>query len=241
MTVAAGPCAGVRLWLTPYWRHLAGGRYDRFIYDALDAQRLDLTGAVAWDVGAHLGYHTLALARLVGAGGRVFALEPNPHNVAHLQRHLEANPELAPRVTILPCALHDSDGQHILRMSATPDSSAGSYLDTGSPPSDRYSERIYANFTRAPVPVRRADTLLAAGECLAPRFLKVDVEAAEASVLRGAEGLLTRHRPTLALEVHNIQCMLQVAQLLHPRGYRLELLDDGAPSSSRCFVLGLPG
>jgi FkbM family methyltransferase len=241
MTVATGPCAGVRLWLTPYWRHLADGHYDQFIYDALNAQRLDLTGAVAWDVGAHLGYHTLALARLVGAGGRVFALEPNPHNVAHLQRHLEANPELASRVSILPCALHDSDGQHVLRMSATPDSSAGSYLDTGAPPSDRYGERIYANFTRAPVPVRRADTLVAAGECLPPRFLKLDVEGAETAALRGARELLSQQRPALALEVHSIQCMLGVSQLLHEHGYRLHLLDDGAPSSSRCFVLGLPG
>src|SRR5579862_2317428 len=36
------------------------------------------------DVGAHVGYHSLVAARLVGAGGRIFAIDPQPYNCAKI-------------------------------------------------------------------------------------------------------------------------------------------------------------
>src|SRR5262249_53499009 len=37
-------------------------------------------GMVTVDVGANVGFHTLALARQVGDSGRVYAIEPDPGN-----------------------------------------------------------------------------------------------------------------------------------------------------------------
>ena len=42
-------------------------------------------GAVVWDVGAHIGFFTLLLSRLVGSSGVVHAFEPWPANVDRLR------------------------------------------------------------------------------------------------------------------------------------------------------------
>src|SRR5262245_28889873 len=51
-------------------------------------------GDVAFDVGAHLGRHTLPLSRRVGRMGRVIAFEPLPQCLASLHRDAPANVEI---------------------------------------------------------------------------------------------------------------------------------------------------
>lgn len=46
---------------------------------------------VVLDVGAHIGYHTLTMARLVGDAGKVVAFEPDPTNFALLEKNIAAN------------------------------------------------------------------------------------------------------------------------------------------------------
>jgi len=48
-------------------------------------------GSVALDVGAHIGYFTLIMARLVGKKGKVFAFEPSPINFELLKKNVELN------------------------------------------------------------------------------------------------------------------------------------------------------
>lgn len=43
-------------------------------------------GDIALDLGAHIGYYTLLLARGVGDTGKVYAFEPHPENAALLKR-----------------------------------------------------------------------------------------------------------------------------------------------------------
>ena len=49
------------------------------------------TGAVAADVGAHIGYYTMLAARLVGPRGRVHAVEPFEESLSFLRRNVELN------------------------------------------------------------------------------------------------------------------------------------------------------
>ncbi|MFQ5513649.1 MAG: FkbM family methyltransferase [Myxococcota bacterium] len=49
------------------------------------------TGAIVVDVGAHIGYFTLLLARCVGPEGRVYAFEPDAESFALLERNVAAN------------------------------------------------------------------------------------------------------------------------------------------------------
>jgi FkbM family methyltransferase len=48
-------------------------------------------GDTVLDIGAHIGYHALALARLVGDNGKVIALEPDPVNFSLLEKNIRVN------------------------------------------------------------------------------------------------------------------------------------------------------
>lgn len=239
--IPAGPCSGMRLILGPAWPDMLTGRYDQFLYDALAARCISLSGLCVWDVGAHIGYHTLAFARLVGPTGQVVAFEPNPSNRQRLQAHLEANSDAAERIKLSSLALSDRTDTLTMRLSADVDSgaSSGSYLDSGCPPSDRYTEETYAQFQRVSVPASTMDELVERCAFRAPQAIKLDVEGAEVEVIRGATATLAACRPLLAIEVHNIRCMFGLHELLNRADYRLTLIDD-FDCSSRCFVLATP-
>lgn len=68
---------------------LALGCYETFVTDVLEA--LLLPGMTFFDVGANIGIYTALGARIVGAAGRVIAIEPGPANVAVIQKTIRLN------------------------------------------------------------------------------------------------------------------------------------------------------
>jgi FkbM family methyltransferase len=206
------------------------GTFESFLYDAARS-RCRLDGAVCWDVGAHVGYHTLGFAAL---GADVVAFEPNAHNARHLQMHLQRNSTLARRVKHLPVALADYDGEMTFIQSGDlGGASSGSHLDTALPP---LQCGAYASFERTRVLAARIDTLIDSGGARAPDILKIDVEGAEALVLRGGERFFSSRKPVLLMEVHHIRLMMEVQAMLLRWGYLIELLDEEHAIPSRCFI-----
>jgi hypothetical protein len=57
-----------------------------------------------------------------------------------------------------------------------------------------------------------------------PDFIKMDVEGAEADVLRGARDTLAS-RPSLIIEVHGVEVERECLELLRPLGYRIRVVD----------------
>jgi FkbM family methyltransferase len=236
-TVASGPAKGAQLFL-PHaqdgaWQEMVAGTFDAFLYAAVTEHR-SLAGAVCWDVGAHIGYHSLGFA---SQGAQVLAFEPNRENAERLRLHLEKNASLGSRIRVLSVALSDRDGE----MSFVQDrsiemGSSGSHLADGLPPLDRDS---YARFERVSVSAVRADTLVARGE-RAPDLMKIDVEGAELMVLEGARKLLAEKRPILLMEVHHICLMLHIQKLLLEAGYQSRILDAANALPSRCFIIAVP-
>jgi FkbM family methyltransferase len=243
LQVEGGPLEGGWLLLDPNspadWEHeMAEGRFDPFIYEEIDRWG-GAEGATFWDVGAHIGYHSFCVAALAGPKGRVFAFEPNPHNVDRFRLHLERNPDLAGRISLQSLALSNTDGEASFEFSPTVDdgTSTGSHLSNASLPSEA-SE--YAQFRRTTVTTARADTLLHSGTIAPPTIMKIDVEGAEQLVLEGAPGLLATARPLLFVEVHNISQMFYVQRILLSAGYEMEILDAVHASLSRCFTVARP-
>ena len=77
--------------------------------------------------------------------------------------------------------------------------------------------------TRVRVKVRSIDVM--AGEIAPPSLMKIDVEGAEAMVLRGARETIHRYRPVIFAEVHSTTLLIECRALLEAVGYRVDTID----------------
>ncbi len=142
-------------------------------------------GDVAIDAGAHVGRHTVPIARAVAPGGQVFAFEPLPSARTQLEQAVAGNAA----VTVQPFALADREGEDEFVVAV--DLPAYSGLKT----------RIYDGPTRLErirVEVRMLDRLFANADRL--DYIKIDAEGGELGILRGAAALLERFAPVVTFE-----------------------------------------
>jgi FkbM family methyltransferase len=175
-------------------------------------------GATVVDVGAHVGYYTLLSAVLAGPGGRVVACEPDPANAGFLRRHVELN--RFGNVRVVQVALSERGGT--ARFAFGSGSGTGRLADAG----------------ELEVPTVRLDDLCRE-QALTPDAIKIDVEGAEAAVLRGAAETLARARPVVFLSTHGPEAHRASLALLAGAGYALSpILGDDLATTSE--VLALP-
>jgi FkbM family methyltransferase len=139
------------------------------------------SGMIVYDIGANVGSYAMLASRLIGPKGTVVAFEPGPRNVEALTEHIRLN-GLA-NVRIVAAAL--SDHQGTARFARAADRVTGRLDEAGD----------------VEVAVTTVDAEVAASG-LVPRCLKIDVEGAEAAVLRGAEKTLREHRPVVFVATH---------------------------------------
>jgi FkbM family methyltransferase len=142
------------------------------------------------DVGAHIGFHTNHLARLVGAIGSVTAFEPVREYSTVLSDMVRAR-GWASRVQVVRAAAGDVAGTQMMVVEGPELARPNAYLDDG-----LVSEE---DDTLRRVPVVRLDAAISNRPV---EFLKIDAEGAEALVLRGARRLLAQDRPVVLLDLH---------------------------------------
>ncbi|GAB2462487.1 hypothetical protein GCM10011375_14120 [Hymenobacter qilianensis] len=167
-------------------------------------------GFVCLDIGANLGYYSVALSRLVGAEGQVLAVEPIPD----FQKIWRDNVRLSGHnnLTLLPYAL---GGQNTTVQMGTPERDGllhhGMTKVAASNPNETYA-RTYE------VPMRVPDELLAD----LPRldFVKCDVEGFEHEVFRHLQATLRRFRPLIQTELNGLENRQAVVILLAELGYK---------------------
>jgi FkbM family methyltransferase len=167
------------------------------------------------DIGAHLGYFTLELSRLVQPDGKVFAVEPmNKFNSVLkrlLQRYRVRN------VTVYPVALGGT----------------GKYVEMGIPEIGRKKRFAHARVMTSSPGLRYIDTEKVenyAGDQLFKDlqrldFVKCDVEGLEYSVFSSMIETLTQHRPVLLAEFFDRDQRIKLYELLRPLGYEVFRLD----------------
>jgi FkbM family methyltransferase len=173
------------------------GRWEPWAQRAM--RRLVRRGDTCWDVGANAGTHALALSRLVGPSGSVFAVEPHPRSFALLCENVRLN--RARNVTALRLAAGSVDGAATLR---SPLGTPGSRLLA--------SLRRETGDESVEVVTRRLDDLREEGALAPPRFVKVDVEGFDAEVLEGMSETLRAFRPALLVEVSGPRTLALLAR-----------------------------
>jgi FkbM family methyltransferase len=153
-------------------------------------------GDVCVDLGANLGFFTLLAAKLVGPIGHVYAVEPAPDVYAALLENLELN--CVSNVTALEVAAGAAVGEAVLY--DVQGGNAGASSIRRGPDETTDISRMRPPTTVRVLPVTH---IVAPHHLPRLRLIKIDVEGAEADVLRGLEPLFERGlRPALAIEMH---------------------------------------
>jgi FkbM family methyltransferase len=210
-TVDAGPAAGISFFVQlPDDKGIWTGTYENDFADCVT--RAIKPGMVAFDIGGWHGY----FAGIMAAQGssEVHVFEPLPDNQQRIQKMIELNPDK--EIILHKCAVGDADDKTSLVV--MPDTSMAK-LATSKFQSD------VATGSRVDVDLFRLDTLFDQGLVPAPDIIKMDVEGAEVAVLRGAENILSKHRPIIFAEIHSSDLLESCKKLLIDYGYSIDQLD----------------
>ena len=160
-------------------------------------------GMVALDIGAHIGYHSRLLARLVGAEGRVIALEPHP--VTH--RALRHNTRRLPNVTALQAAASEAKGSAELHDYLMMSASGSLHYDEALAQQQRArmgADDVAPRSAGGFEPQRFRVQTVTIDDCLDQLgiarvdIVKMDIEGAELAALRGMRRTIA-NSPGLAL------------------------------------------
>ncbi len=168
------------------------------------------------DIGAHLGYFSLELSRLVKGEGKVFAVEPMSKFNTVLERLLVRYK--IHNVTVYPVALGGK----------------GEYVEMGIPRVDNRKRFAHARVMESSpglqyvesekVTNKSGDELF--GNLKRLDFIKCDVEGLEYPVFLSMMETLKTQLPLLLCEFFDSNERIKLYELLQPLGYRLYKLDN---------------
>jgi FkbM family methyltransferase len=184
--------------------------FGKFIYtfrelyepELIHLGKLLSPGKVFIDVGANFGIYTLVASKLVGAAGKVIALEPTAQSFAILRQNIALNH--CANVRPFQTALTQTSGKAWLYHGWDP---VGNSLGMDPLCGDEGEE----------VQTESLDHLLEENGIAHVDVIKIDVEGAEELVLRGATRTLTTNRPVVIFE-YNPGCSARLS--LAPHGAR---------------------
>lgn len=196
-------------------RALGIGRKGRALEYNYHLPRLLRRGDVAIDIGANLGYYTCPMADIVGAEGRVYAVEPVPVIYTVLKRNVSGRSN----VSLMNYALGEQECQ--TQMANDSVAEAG-YFGTGRnfiSGGELSGEAIH--FT---VQMRRGSELFGSLERL--DFIKCDIEGYERVVIPELRPIIEKHHPTVLIETDG-QTRRQIIEIFSQMGYRAFMLEGG--------------
>ena len=134
-------------------------------------------GMTVIDLGAHFGYYTLLMARLVGDTGKVFAFEPDPNNYALLTKNITINDYK--NIVPIQKAVSNKTGQVKLFLT---DTSFGHHLSTSNEEGrfvivDAITLDEFFEYEDLPID-----------------FIKMNIEGAETAALQGMANLIKKNK-----------------------------------------------
>jgi FkbM family methyltransferase len=172
---------------------------------------------VAYDLGANVGYVSLMLAKQVGEGGSVFAIEPLPGNQERLRANLTLNPQA--HVVLVPKAVANESGSQAFHVHTSDDMGK---LQGSAGRAAEYKASIK-------VETIALDDFAFGRQNPPPDVIKMDVEGGEVLALIGMRRLLAEKRPLLFIETHGPEAARGVREELQEANYKIYQVSKGYP------------
>lgn len=184
------PVTGIRVMVAGenflFWKRL---EYRQWEFNCIKhISNLVKEGQILLDVGAWIGPYTLLFAKLVQDTGRVYAFEPDPKSLEILQRNVRKN--RLTNVNIQEFAISNCSGESKLKV-------CGKWGDSGSSlvkEPRKTSKEIVVKTTTIDE--------FCEENGIRPDGIKIDVEGAEALVIKECRNVIKKYSPWVLLEFH---------------------------------------
>jgi FkbM family methyltransferase len=188
--------------------------YGEFAGDEVDSiLSLVRPGDHVLDLGANIGFHTLALARTVGPTGSVRSVEPQRYCFQLLCANVTAN-----QLTTVEClraAVGDAPGTcSVPLIDPLVRHNAGATTVSVEGLADQRTDTVPL-ITIESLALRRCD------------LVKIDTEGFEDRVVQGARRTIEALHPVFYIEVHDREKLQRLIGMLKPVGYSLVLHHTG--------------
>jgi FkbM family methyltransferase len=174
-------------YVNPRARHLFPEVYEPEVYAFL--RHHVASASTCFNVGAHVGVYTLALARWVGPRGHVVAFEPNPTTADLLEDHVTRN-NLNDRVTVVRMAIGATPGTEPFAASGLEGFSRLGVANPARPPGTDPKTIL--------VPVTTID-IYCRETGVWPNWIVMDIEGYEFAALAGARNTIARQGSRLQI------------------------------------------
>lgn len=176
------------------------------------------SGMVVYDVGANIGFISLALARAVGTNGRVYAFEPLPANLDRLTQNIALN-ACQDIIHPIPYAVSDCAGpqEFYVHNQHAMGRLAGS------------SGRDTTYICRAAVSALTLDDFVYRANHQAPDLIKIDIEGGATKAIPGMVKVLSEFRPIILAELHGPEEQQVIWTALKQNGYTVHKMQPGYP------------
>jgi FkbM family methyltransferase len=146
------------------------------------------------DIGGNIGAHTLPLARLVGARGRVIAFEPTAYAIRKMRVNIALNTDLSDRISVHQVMLvADEKGPLAPKIY-----SSWPLFETGGEVHREHGGQLMDTEGAVAMTLDNAVQSMGAG---AIDFIKMDVDGHEHEVLAGGKELINASKPLILMEL----------------------------------------
>lgn len=143
---------------------------------------------IVLDCGGCWGDTALYFADRVGKNGKVYSFEFIPNNIDIFKENIKLNPGFDEIIEIVPYPVSDKSDTPIFFK----DNGPGSTVSLES-----FKEQTGTSKTIA------IDDLISKNSILKVDFIKMDIEGAELSALKGAENVIRKFKPKLAISIYH--------------------------------------